>query len=117
MNKRRHQRVEIPNLIANLSDGVDSFSGTVRDVSRVGILLADIPKRLNNLGEQLSVVISAKGKKFKMLVIPKWVSGDNSEKIMGLAILDAPIDWTMFVMDYEPKYEDIWAMTTHLPDC
>ena len=115
MKKRRHQRVEIPNLIANLSDGVDFFSGTVRDVSRVGILMTDIPQKLNSLEKQLSVVVAAKDKKFKMLVIPKWVSGDNSEKMMGLAILDAPLDWTLFVMDYEFKYEDIWAMTTHLP--
>jgi hypothetical protein len=115
MKKRRHQRIELPNLIANLSDGVDFFSGTVSDVSRTGMSLVNIPPKLNNLGEELSVVVSAKGKNFKMPVMPKWVSGNDSERKMGLAILAPPLDWTVFVMDFEPKFEDIWAETTHLP--
>jgi hypothetical protein len=34
---------------------------------------------------------------------------------MGLAILDPPLDWTLFAMICEPKDEDIWGATTHLP--
>lgn len=119
MNKRRHQRIEVHNhnLVANLSNGVASFSGHVCDVSRFGMLLADIPAELNSQGAKLSVVVSVNGREFKMLVVPKWVSGNNAEKRMGLVILDAPLAWTMFVMSYEPKDEDIWAATTHLPDC
>jgi hypothetical protein len=36
-------------------------------------------------------------------------------KKMGLAILDPPLDWTLFAMICEPKDEDIWGATTHLP--
>ena len=117
MNKRRHHRIQVQNVVANLSDGVDSFSGTVSDVSRVGMLLADTSKELHDLGENLSIIVSARGKDYKMLVVPKWISKNNSEKRMGLAILDAPLDWTLFVMSCEPTDEDIWAATTHLPDC
>ena len=116
MDKRRHQRIEVQNLVANLSDGVNSYSGTVSDVSRVGLLVTDIPQELNNQGEKLSIIISAKGKDFKMAVVPKWVSGSRSKNKMGLAILDAPLDWTGFIMSYEQTDEDIWAATTHLPD-
>ena len=48
MSKRRHQRVEVQNLVAKLSDGVDSFSGTVSDICRLGMLLNDIPQRLKS---------------------------------------------------------------------
>ena len=117
MNKRRYERIEVQNVVANLSDGVDSFSGTINDVSRAGMLLADIPKELHNWGEKLSIIVSAKGKDYNMLVVPKWISKNYSEKRMGLVILDAPLDWTLFVMNCEPKGENIWAATTHLPDC
>ncbi len=116
MDKRRHQRIEVQNLIANLSDGVNSYSGTVSDVSRAGLLVADISQEINNQREKLSLIISAKGKDFKMAVVPKWVSGNKSKNKMGLAILDASSDWTGFIMNHEQTYEDIWAATTHLPD-
>ena len=117
MNKRRHQRIEVQNVVANLSDVFDSFSGIVNDVSHNGISLADIPKELHDWGKELSIIVSAKGKDYKMLVVPKWISTNYSETRMGLVILDAPLDWTLFVMNYEPTYEDTWAATTHLPDC
>lgn len=117
MNKRRYQRIEVQNLVANISDGVNSFSGTVSDVSRDGMLLTDIPHGLNRELENLSILVTAKGKNFRMLVVPKWVGGSESDKRMGLEILDVPLDWTVFVMNCEPTDEDMWAATTHLPDC
>ena len=117
MNKRRHQRIEVQNVVANLSNGVNFFSGTVNDVSLAGMLLADLPKELDDRGKQLSIIVSAKGKDYKMEVMPKWMSNNSSEKQMGLAILDAPLEWTLFVMNCEPTSEDIWAATTHFPDC
>ncbi len=113
MSKRRHQRVEVQNLVANLSDGVNSFSGTVSNISRLGMLLKDIPQGLKNQGKKLSIIVSAKGKKFKMQVEPKWVSGNTSEQKMGVTILDPPVNWTLFAMICEPKAEDIWTATTH----
>lgn len=117
MNKRRHQRIEVQNLVANISDGVNSFSGTVSDVSRDGMQLTGIPHGVIKEAENLSILVTAKGRDFRMLVVPKWDSGSNSEKRMGLEILDVPLDWTVFVMNCEPTDEDIWAATTHLPDC
>ena len=52
-----------------------------------------------------------------MLVVPKWISQNYSEKRMGLVILNAPLERTLFVMNCEPTDEDIWAATTHFPDC
>jgi hypothetical protein len=115
MKKRCHQRVEVQNLVANLSDGVDFFSGTVSNISRLGLLLNDIPQKLKSQGKKLSIIVTAKGRNFKMQVEQKWVSGDKSQRKMGVEILDPPLDWTVFAMICEPKDEDIWAATTHLP--
>jgi len=75
MNKRRHQRIEVQNLVANLSNGVDSYSGTVSDVSPVGLLVTDTLQELNNQGEKLSIIISVKGKDFKMAVVQNGLVG------------------------------------------
>ncbi len=114
MIKRRHQRIQTQNLIADLSDGIDSFSGTINNISRQGMLLDDIPHRRKNEGIKLSIIVSTKGKEFKMQVEPKWFSGNKSQK-MGLAIIDPPLDWTVFAMDCELNEEDTWAATSHLP--
>lgn len=115
MNKRRHQRIEVENMVAIFSDGLDSFPRAVGDISRHGMLVNDFPQSLKSLEEKLSIAVSAKGKDFKLLVVPKWVSANPSETKMGLAIVDTPLDWTVFVMNCEPEKEDIWAATTHLP--
>lgn len=115
MSKRRHQRVGVQNLVANLSDGVDSFSVTVSNISRLGMQLNDIPQRFKNQENKLSIIVSTKGNDFKMHVELKWVSGNKSETKMGLAILDPPLDWTLFAMIYEPADENIWAGATHSP--
>jgi len=114
MIKRRHQRIQTQNLIAKLSNGVDSFSGTVSNISRLGMLLDDIPQRLKSQGIKFSIIVSVKGKDFKMQVEPKWISGNKSPQ-MGVAIIDPPLDWTVFAMDCEPKDEDIWGEIAHLP--
>jgi hypothetical protein len=107
MNKRRYQRVEVKKLVANLSDGVNSFSGTVSNISRLGVLFNDFRQRPNTLKNRLLITISAKSKDFKLQVEPKWVSRKKSENKMGLAIINPPFDWTVFAMIYEPADEDI----------
>jgi len=117
MNRRLNQRIEVQNVVANLSNEVESFSGTINDVSRAGMLLTDIPQELHDCGEKLSIIVSAKNIEYKMLVLPKWINENSAEKRMGLEILDAPLEWILFVMDYQPTDENIWAATTNLLDC
>ena len=117
MNMRLNTRIQVQNVVANLSNEVESFSGTVNDISRVGMLLTDIPEELHDCSEQFSIIVSARNIEYKMVVVPKWINENSSEKRMGLEILDAPLDWILFVMNYHPTDENIWAATTNLPDC
>lgn len=74
----------------------------------------DIPHSLDSEEKKLSIIVAAEDKDIKMQVEAKWVSRNKPHK-MGLAIIDPPLAWTVFAMDCEPKGENIWAATTHLP--
>jgi hypothetical protein len=114
MDKRRHQRIEVPQLVANVSDGIGSFSGTVGNVSRYGMLLDEIPENFNEQATTLSIVISVNGINFKkMRGIPRWVSGTEPRKKMGVHIPDASSSWTVFVKNIQSKQTKIWAATAH----
>jgi hypothetical protein len=111
MEKRRHPRIAIKNLCVDVSDGHRFFSGTVSDVSRFGFCMTDLPKNLNADVKKMTVVISGKGKRFKMIVKPKWSTRDALTKSVGAEILEVPWDWTEFAMNYEPaphRYTDVW---------
>ena len=103
--------MKVNNLVADLSDGFGFFSGTVSDISRYGMHLDDVPKKINSQTKKLTLIVSANGKNFKILAIPKWVSENNQSKSMGIEILNAPSGWTDFVKKHEPKevYDDVWA--------
>lgn len=107
MNKRQHQRVEVKKLVAQLSDGVHSFSGTVSNISRSGVLFDDCPQGPKIKENKFIITIFAKMKDFKMQVEPKWVGMNISGNKIGLAIINPPFDWTMFAMICEPTDEDI----------
>ena len=111
MEKRRHQRMEIKNLWADVSDGKGFFSGMVTDLSRFGLRMAELPAKLDN-NQRLSIVISGHGRNFKMLVKPRWAQKGSMEKSVGVEIMNAPWGWTEFVMQMEPPAEDIWGEIT-----
>ena len=113
MDKRRHIRMEIPNLQVDVSDGVGFFSGTVTDISRFGLSLDDISSKINDQANNLSVVVSAKGRSFKMMATSKWVDEGDYKKRMGIKILDASWDWTEFVMECEPLEDGRFALAAN----
>lgn len=110
MDKRRYKRMGIPNLLAHVSDGAGVFSGTVTDISRFGLLLDDIPSRFNEKANNLSIVVSAKSRNFKMMAMSKWVDQEDYKKRVGLKIMNAPWDWTEFVMECEPPEGEAFSM-------
>ncbi len=112
MDKRRYRRMEIPDVRVDVSDGVGFFSGTVTDISRVGLLLDDISRRFNDQVNNLSIVVSTKGRNFKMLATSKWVDEENYTKRVGIKILNAPWDWTEFVMECEPPEGEAFSRIT-----
>ncbi len=58
MEKRRDQRIEVNNFNVDISDGLGFFSGTMSDISRFGMKVDHVAKRLDDNAKQLSIVMS-----------------------------------------------------------
>lgn len=112
MEKRRFQRMGINNLVADISDGQGFFNGEVKDLSRYGIRLSEVPPRLDDHAKQLSVVVSSKKDHFKIQVRPRWSRKQAISKVLGLEIVSAPLGWAEFVIDQEAPFDEINAEIT-----
>lgn len=109
MEHREHERVEIDGLNADISDGIGFYPGTISDISRFGICLTDLPKRIDDKTKKMTVVISGYGSNFKLLVRPKWSVGDGMRKVVGFEIINTPWAWTGFAKRFEPEPDtDVW---------
>jgi hypothetical protein len=107
VDNRGYQRVGIDGFYADVSDGVGFFSGMISDISRFGMCMADLPKRLNDKTRKLIVVVSGPGINFKMAVRPKWTVDNGLQKVVGVEILNTPWAWTEFVSRHESEPEDV----------
>jgi hypothetical protein len=112
MEKRRHQRMEINNLDVDISDGLGFFNGTISDLSRFGMKVNNISKRFDDNAKRLSVVVTDKGKNFKMKARPRWSVRLPMCKMIGIEITNAPWGWTEFVINFEPQRDDVWGDIT-----
>ena len=109
MENRRFQRMKINQMSVDISDGNGFFSGEITDVSRFGLKLDSIPLKLDDRAKHLSIVVSGRGKNFKMKARPRWTQKQTYSKNLGVEILNAPYGWTEFVMDFEPEKKDVWG--------
>ncbi len=111
MNKRKNNRIEVEDITVDVSDGIGFCSGTASDISKFGLCLTNMAKKLGKDAENLTVVISGKKRVFKMKVKPKWIEEEGLSKKIGAEIENAPWEWTEFVMDLdeEEEEEDIWG--------
>ncbi len=109
MDKRRHPRIPIRGLSADISDGKGFFTATVTDISRFGMSLNDLPTTLDGNADILSVIIDGQGAHFKLLVKQKWETKTGGRKIIGGQIENSPWDWSEFVRQMEPERDDIWG--------
>ena len=101
MDKRRHPRIVIENIEADISDGKGFFNGMVVDISRFGISISDIPQRLDNSADIYSVILDGPGIHFKLLVRPIWEKHNGTSKTIGAQIENSPWTWAEFVMNHE----------------
>lgn len=111
MEKRRHPRFQVDGMMADISDGIGFFSGSVEDISRFGVCLTNIAKKLEGYQDQLTVVISGQGKNFKFKVMKRWEKNDTLGKTLGVTINNVPCGWTKLVMDFDKSADDddVWG--------
>ena len=105
MEKRRHERIGGQKFLVDISDGTGFFTGTVKDFSRFGLQLEDIPKRLDEKARKISVVIQNNTTSFKLNAKPLWTKKSAISKMVGFEITNAPWGWAEFVMEKESTPE------------
>jgi hypothetical protein len=106
MEKRKHPRMVMSNLEADISDGKGFFSGVINDISRFGLSITDVPKRLDRSADIYSIIVDGPGTHFKLLARPIWEEDNGSHKVIGAQIENSPWTWTEFVMRHEPDVEE-----------
>jgi len=85
----------------DVSDGIGCWTGTVRDISRVGLCLADMAKRFGKNMDSYTVVASSENRHFKFRVRPRWEQSGSISKRMGVEISEPTRQWTDFVLTLE----------------
>jgi hypothetical protein len=110
MNERReHSRMTTNNLTIDVTDGIGAYKGRISDISRTGICMVDLPKKLNVRTQKLIAVISSRNQHFKMGMRPKWFTEGDGSKSVGTEILNPPWEWMDFVIRFEPTItKDVW---------
>lgn len=106
MNQRKHPRIIITHIEADISDGRGFYTGTVQDISRFGLSISNIPKRLDTSADIYSVILDGPGTHFKLLARPIWEQEDGMSKTIGAQIENSPWTWTEYVMHHEPLPDD-----------
>lgn len=109
MEHRNFERIELNGYRVDAADGRGFFQGMVTNVSRSGLCLNGLSKRIDSGVKLMTVVVSGQGKNFKMNIRPRWTKSDDASKSIGASILNPSWGWTEFVMSREPEVEkDIW---------
>jgi hypothetical protein len=62
MEKRRDPRLPLEYFTVDASDGAGFFQGAMENVSRFGICIKDLPKRLNNKAKEIVIVVTGNGR-------------------------------------------------------
>ena len=107
MQKREYPRIEVPHLQADVSDGKGFFNGSVKNISRFGLAISNLPFDLDDTSDLYSVIIDGPGTHFKLLVRPVWETNDGISKIIGTRIENSPWTWTEFVMRQETLWDHL----------
>lgn len=109
MDKRRHPRISIRGLTADISDGKGFFTGKVNDISTHGLSLDEIHQKLDGNADILSVIVDCRSGRFRLLVKQKWETGNGLVKSIGGQIENNPWNWAEFVERLEPDQDQAWG--------
>lgn len=99
--------MEIADIQADVSDGKGFFTGAVKNLSRYGLAIAEVPVGLEKSADIHSVILDGPGAHFKLLIRPVWEEDDGTTKTIGARIENSSWTWTDFVMRQEAEPEEL----------
>ncbi len=111
MEQRSYARINAVDMKVDISDNIGWSTGTLKDVSRFGVCIAGIPRKLHSKNKRVTAVISVEEKRFTLQLRPQWEKQDGLMMVTGAIIDDAPSDWMEMVMCLERQDEEAWSLT------
>ncbi len=111
MEQRECVRTKISGTEVYISDGAGFCQGTLKDFSRFGLCITDIPRKIHLKHGYFTAVVSDNSQNFKLKIVKKWIAKDGLSTVVGGAIENVPWDWTEMVMQHEPQKKEPLSKT------
>lgn len=109
MEKRQYFRAKLNHAEVHISDQAGFCMGTLKDCSRFGLCITDIPRKIHTKDGCFTAIVSANKMKFKLKIKERWNLKDGLSTEVGGTIQDPYWDWTEMIMKHEPTNDDVWA--------
>ena len=101
MEQRQHIRSNVNGMTVYISDQAGLCNGTIKDMSRFGICITDISRKLQTNNGSFNAVIKGRGQNFKLQLKEKWKEENGQTNMVGAGIDDAPWDWAEMTLRHE----------------
>ncbi len=108
MEKRQHVRTSMDGMTVYVCDDRGLCAGTLKDISRFGVCITDIPRKLQTLDGSFDAVIHGAGYSFKLRLHEKWKAGNNHTTMVGAVIDSVSRDWTEMTLRNEIRTGSAW---------
>ncbi len=100
----------------HISDDIGFCSASIANISRSGICLFDMSRKLRVKGDNFLIVISVQGHRFKTLAQSRWGTDQRLDTALGVELKNIPCDWIEFVSTMEPAEDDVWSSPGRMLD-
>ena len=101
MEHRKYPRLSAAGMDISISDKIGFSTGTVKDISRFGVCITDIPRKLQPKNDCITVIINNRDKRFKLQLKPQWEKQDGLTMATGTVIDEVPWEWATLIMQLE----------------
>ncbi len=99
-DKRRSTRYNISPVRVNVTDGNHFHAATINNISTLGICLKNLPKKIFDKAERLTVIINEKEQNHHTLYVqPVWTTTGSSGRKLGARIETASSQWFNFLQN------------------
>ncbi|WP_136806183.1 hypothetical protein [Desulfosediminicola flagellatus] len=99
---RRYLRAVVSGFSCDIADGHRFIGGNVENVSSTGFKMTAVEDTFPAEDFYYHTVVSGNGKHYKIIAKPCWKRQTDEGLEIGFKIIDAPWEWTEFVLETVP---------------
>jgi hypothetical protein len=109
MKQRQYFRAQLNNTEVYISDRAGFSKGILKDFSRFGLCITDIPRKIHTKDGSFTAVVFSDTLNFTLKVEERWRAKDGLSIEIGAVIEDVPWDWTEMAIRHEPPSHDVFS--------